>query len=101
MSAELGTASAIPGSMSYSEIRDAESYALALAACRGTYQRNVVEGVEALSGATLRGAARAWGGRYAASRRALLARLTAAGVPWCEARGDHGRRILVIGAVTP
>ncbi len=32
------------------------------------------------------------------SRRALLDRLTEAGIPWCEATGAHGRRVVVVGA---
>jgi hypothetical protein len=69
-----------------------------MAVTRGSYQEGIVMGWESLSGATLRGKARRWSGRYAASRRALLARMTAAHIPWREARGSHGRRVLVIGA---
>jgi hypothetical protein len=71
--------------------------AAALALCKGCYQRDVVNGYEALSGSTLRGKARRYGGRYAASRDALLARLRAAGVPVGEERQARGKRVLVIG----
>lgn len=48
---------------------------IALAHCRGSYQRGLVLGVEALSGSTLRGEAAKWGMRYRDSAEALLARL--------------------------
>lgn len=70
----------------------------ALNLARGSYQRDLLLGRESLSGSTLTGAAKSWGGRYAASRRGLLARMSEAGIAWCEARGPHGRRVLVLGA---
>ncbi len=72
----------------------------ALACAKGVYQTNLIRGVEALSGATLKGAARRWGGRYASSRAALLSRMTAAGVVWGERRQAHGKRVLVIGGAS-
>lgn len=83
--------------MDYSEIKSEQALEQAMACARGSYQRDVLLGCEALSGATLKGAARSYGGKYAASRRALLARMTAAGVPWHEERRAHGKRVLVIG----
>lgn len=45
---------------------------------RGSYQRNLVYGVEAWSGGSLRGAAASYGASYARSRRALIERINAA-----------------------
>jgi hypothetical protein len=84
--------------MSYSMILDPAALDSALALCRGDYQANLIRGTESLSGSTLKGAAKRWGGRYLASRRAILLRMTEAGIVWCERKGDHGKRILVIGA---
>ena len=42
---------------------------------RGSYQLALLRGDEAWSGATLRGKASKYGGRYASSRAALLARI--------------------------
>lgn len=69
---------------------------LALRAARGCYQEAILRGSEALSGATLRGKASRYAGRYAASRRALLSRLGSVGVRATERRGPHGKRILVL-----
>lgn len=82
-------------------IDDPAALDAALDIARGEYQRNVLRGIESLSGSTLRGRARNYSGKYAASRRNLLDRMTAAGVPWREERGAHGKRILVLGAEDP
>jgi hypothetical protein len=47
----------------------------AFAAAAGTYQTDLLTGDEAWSGGTLKGNAKKWGAKYAASRRALLVRL--------------------------
>jgi len=83
--------------MSYSKILCEESFKRALALCRGAYQENLLIGIEALSGSTLRGKARQYGAHYKRSRENLLARMTQAGIPWHEERGPNGKRILVIG----
>lgn len=83
--------------MSYSKILCEDAYRKAIALCRGTYQENLIRGLEALSGATLRGKAGIYGARYRKSRENLLSRMSAAGIPWHEERGEHGKRILVIG----
>jgi hypothetical protein len=71
----------------------------ALAQCRGHYQRHIVTGAEALSGASLCGRARQYAGRYATSRANLLARLAAAGLrPWVH-RGRNGKLTLEFGPV--
>jgi hypothetical protein len=81
----------------YAEIKDRLILVQALKLCRGTYQRAILQGDEAISGATLRGAAKSYSGRYAASARNILARCRAAGLAVSERRGDHGKRIIVIG----
>jgi len=63
----------------------------ALDLCKGEYQRGIVLGKHSLSGVGKEGA------RYAKSRTSLLARLKENGIPVREEKGDHGKRILVIG----
>ena len=72
---------------------------VALDLCRGCYQRNLVMGIEALSGSTLRGKAASYSSRYRTSRANLLARIRGAGVPVREILGKHRKRILVLGHV--
>lgn len=57
-----------------------DTFDLALLVCRGWYQRQVVLGNARLSGSDLKGKARRFSGRYAASRANLLARLRAVGI---------------------
>lgn len=52
----------------------------ALACARGSYQRALLNGKARWSGSDLKGLARRYGGRYAASRAALIARLRSAGL---------------------
>lgn len=84
--------------MHYSKILCGEAYRRALSLCKGTYQENLILGIEALSGATLRGKAKRYWSQYRRSRENLLARMTRAGIPWHEERGKNGKRILVIGS---
>lgn len=65
---------------------------------RGTYQRALLSGDARWSGADLQGKARRYGGRYKASRDAVLARLRAI-VPGVSVQptGKHGLRVLVLG----
>lgn len=49
-----------------------------LVTAKGVYQANLLAGLERWSGAGLAGAAKAWGGQYARSRRALVGRIDAA-----------------------
>ena len=79
-------------------IKDAEAHRKALELARGSYQRDLLNGYENLSGSSLRGKARQYAGRYQASARNLLARMTAAGIHWSESVGAHNARLLVIGA---
>lgn len=77
---------------------DNDAWQDAFALAKGAYQKGLVHGMENLSGSTLKGAAKRYGMKYSASRKALLARITEAGIPWCETTGPRGRRLLVIGA---
>ena len=83
----------------YSDIRCERAFEKALSLCKGTYQKNLVHGVESLSGSTLTGKAKNWGGKYAQSRNSLLKRLEDANLAM-EAQGSKGKRILVIDDFT-
>ena len=83
--------------MSYSEVHDEKVFHSALALCRGSYQRAILFGQHSLSGATLRGKAKRYGGRYAHSAATLMARLANAGLAVREERRAHGKRVVVIG----
>ena len=83
--------------MSYSEVNDAPVFEAALKLCRGSYQRSLLFGSHSLSGATLRGKAKRYGGRYAYSAAMLMARLANAGLAVREERRAHGKRVVVIG----
>jgi hypothetical protein len=73
---------------------------LALTLARGRYQRDLITGRARLSGADLKGLAKKWGARYAASRSAVLRRVVEAGVPFVSARWpkDHGLRTIEWGS---
>ena len=81
----------------YAIINDPTTFSAALKLARGSYQRNILRGVESLSGSTLRGKAKRFGGRYQASAQNLIARCRRAGLAVSETRGPHGRRMIVIG----
>ena len=81
----------------YVDHLDPAAVAKAHALARGCYQHNLIDGIESLSGATLRGKAKYWGAKYHVSRQHLLARLRAADIPISERIAEHGRRVLVIG----
>lgn len=69
----------------------------ALKLARGCYQRAIVEGHHNLSGSSLRGTAKHYGGRYARSRANLLKRLQQdENLEAREVIGAHGKRILEI-----
>lgn len=72
------------------------AYALALSLTKGSYQRGIVEGYEALSGSTLRGRAKNYGAHYAKSRDAFLKRCRAAGIAIAIHARAHGKKILVL-----
>lgn len=81
----------------YADIRDESVLASALALCRGSYQRDILTGREALSGATLRGLAAKYSMRYRDSAAAILRRCRDAGLPVREERRAHGKRVVVVG----
>lgn len=82
--------------MSYAIHKDESKVEAALRLAKGCYQRALIMGREALSGATLSGKAASYGAHYARSRRNLMARLRAAGLAE-EQVGAHGKRFLVVG----
>lgn len=71
-----------------------EVLSLARNYARGHWQDGLVTGSNRLSLADLRGAAKSYSGRYAASRDALLSRLEDSPLRIYETRGDHGLRYL-------
>lgn len=75
---------------------DARAYDRAIACCRGVYQRDLIAGIEAWSGSTLRGKAKSYSGRYAVSRENLLDRLEKEGLDVEIVRREHGKKILII-----
>lgn len=82
----------------WTEVRDQEQLKKALKLAKGSYQVNLLKGLENLSGSTLTGSARnQYGFRYELSRRNLLSRLRSNGIKVSERRGSHNKRILVIG----
>lgn len=81
----------------YTIVKDEEVLKQALTLCKGSYQVDVLLGIQSLSGATLKGKARKWGGKYHRSRLNLLKRLTENEIPWGEKRVKFGKRVLVIG----
>jgi len=70
----------------------------ALTLATSDYQREVLAGTARLSGSDIKGAARQFAGGYAATRKALLARVTAAGIPYTIETGKRGLRSIVWGA---
>lgn len=70
---------------------------------KGDYQLNLLRGVEAWNGSTLKGKARNYSGRYAASRANLRARLEALKISVDIIPGPRGGAgaDAVIGRVSP
>lgn len=77
--------------MAWTKIRDIKAFKKAKALAKGTYQLNLLLGIENLSGSTLRGRAREYSARYARSRNSLLRRMSEAGIPWTEKTGPNIR----------
>lgn len=69
-------------------------------AADGSYQRDVLTGRAALSGSDLKGNARKWASRYAASRKAAVcagaSAVAAHGWRLTERQAERGRRVLVL-----
>ena len=72
------------------------NYDAARRCASGDYQHDILEGLQALSGSTLKGTARKYGSTYAKSRSKLMAALKTAGVVFSE-QTIGNRRVLVIG----
>ena len=64
---------------------------------RSAYQRGLLLGSQSLSGATLKPSQRISWHTFKRTRDKLLERMTDAAVPWREARGPRGKRILIVG----
>jgi hypothetical protein len=73
----------------------------AMRQARGRYQRAILRGEQRISGSDLRGEARRWSGRYAASVANLLERCAAAGIVCGEQRGVRGLRVLTLAFAEP
>jgi len=71
--------------------------AAALSLCRGDYQRALVLGQQRWSGSDLRGKAKDYGIHYMHSRDNLMARCTAAGIPWFIDTQSRGLLVLTWG----
>ena len=82
---------------SYSVINDRAVLDQALSLCRGSYQRDILRGNESLSGSTLKGKAKGYGGKYKASAASILRKCQQAGLNVREETGKHGKRLVVIG----
>jgi hypothetical protein len=82
-------------------VTDEKAFKAALKLTKGIYQYGFICGYQNLSCSTLRGKASMYSGRYKQSQQNVLDRMTAAGIPWCEQRGSHNKRLLVIGASNP
>lgn len=69
----------------------------ALRLAKSIYQRNIINGHQALSGADFRSKARRFADRYARSRTNLLKRMADNGINFSIKTGPHNKKILVIG----
>lgn len=81
----------------FTRVVDLDMYERALKLCRGEYQRNIIRGNEAVSGSTLKGAAKKYWGSYRESVESLLKRCEKAGIVFTFETAAHGRKVLVIG----
>lgn len=86
-------------------VTDVRASARAFALAKGSYQQDIVQGRESVSGSTLRGAAKAWGARYRRSRDNLFDRFDHAGVEYYVVRsvrrgpGIPSRHYLCLGPI--
>lgn len=80
-------------------ILDSDAETIAREECaRGSYQHALLSGSARWSGADLRGAASRYSGRYADSRRGLLASMRAKGLHVIVFAGPHGRTQVAIAS---
>lgn len=83
--------------MSYTTV-EAGAFEIAISHARGCYQRALIGGSEAWSGATLQGKAATYASHYERSRRGLMSRLRAdRRLVVEEYRGAHNKRLVSIG----
>jgi hypothetical protein len=82
---------------SYAIINDTAVLDQALSLCRGSYQRDILLGRESLSGSTLKGKAKTYGGKYKASAASILRKCQQAGLAVREESGLRGKRLVVVG----
>lgn len=81
------------------EVLNVADYNAAMALTKGKYQRDILNGYEALSGSTLKGKAVNWRDRYKRSSNNLLVRCIKAGIKLSvQVREPGHKRVLVIGA---
>jgi hypothetical protein len=81
--------------MSWTEI-EPQVMEEALTYAKGDYQRQIIEGKQAISGSTLKGDAKKWSMKYRKSAEAVLSRLCQNGFKVYEKIGNNNSRILVI-----
>lgn len=74
-----------------------EAIAAALSLCKGRYQRALIRGEQAWSGADLRGNAAHYADRYAISRNNLLYRVYCKDIPFAKYTTDHNRIVVSFG----
>jgi hypothetical protein len=72
------------------------TFAAAMQYAYGDYQENLLRGVEAYSGSTLKGTAKKWGAKYRRSALALIARLRNAGFEVDIVIGPNRRHVLSV-----
>jgi hypothetical protein len=82
--------------MSNWSIVEPSALSTAMGCCKGSYQRDIIMGWEAISGSTLKGKARRYGYHYHISRMHLFTRLKGRGLVVTEKKGSHNSRILVV-----
>lgn len=79
-------------------ILDDDARIIASQTARGSYQESLIAGEARWSGADLRGQARRYVGRYAASRSSLLNALRAAGLHVVEFALKSGRKVVALSS---
>lgn len=79
---------------SFSIVRSGTVYERAEALARGSYQRAILAGTEAISGSTLAGKAARYSSRYKASAKSFLDRCRKAGLEVEIVVGRNGRRVV-------
>lgn len=84
----------------FSQFDNHKTYWDATQHARGSYQLAILDGVEAISGSTLRGRARKWSSKYKASAWSLLGRLRNAGFTVEVVKGKFNRHVVSVSRPT-